>query len=735
MSIAFRCAALAAALALTACESTRKGDAKPAEKAADKPVAVQPAPQPAGSSTATPSAPAAPPPTTAERRENARTAAAATPAAQPWAGTIFDPLDLPTPTSLRGASGAPGPDYWQQRADYVIHATLDEDARTITGREVLTYTNNSPDVLPYIWIHLEQNLFKSDSLGSLTTPPRTRFANRDAFEGGVKIESIRVSKAGAGTIGPGDAGQPEGDGVDVPYNVYDTLAKLDLPSPVAARGGKLVLEIAWSFTIPQYGSDRMGMRDGEDGTVYELAQWFPAVAKYDDVYGWNTIPYYGQGEFYTDFGTYTVNLTVPRSHLVFCTGALQNEGDVLTQTQRDRLAQARASDTTVIIRGESEVESADTRPAGEAPLTWTFKADDVRTVAWASSPAFVWDASFLEGTGPEGNGTLVQSAYPVEALEHWPKSTMMLRSSIEGYSRRWFKYPYPVATNINGVAGGMEYPMIIFCGGRGSEGGLWGVTDHEIGHNWFPMVVNTDERRHAWMDEGFNTFINYYSAQDWRGEPGRRGSARSFAGFMRQGNQQPMATFADRINPGRLGVLQYEKTAVGLVILREHIMGEDRFDAAFREYIRRWAFKSPQPADFFRSMEDAGGMDLAWFWRGWFLSTGTLDQEIESVRLPTGTGTSVRVTMNNLNELVMPLKLRLTFADGGTLDRDLPAEVWRYTDRWTTAIDTGGKQVTKVEIDPDGAFPDVNRRNNTWEAPAEEKPAPAPPPAEEKHQE
>ncbi|MCC6660491.1 MAG: M1 family metallopeptidase [Phycisphaerales bacterium] len=729
MPTMIRCAALAAMLILSACETTPKDDAK----SADTPVATATPPAPAPATPAPAPTPATTPPAPPPRAE----ARPDRPAAQKWAGSIFDPLDLPTPTSIRGGSGAPGPDYWQQRADYVINATLDADANTITGREVLTYTNNSPDVLPYVWISLEQNLFKSDSLGSLTTPPRTRFANRDSFEGGFKIDSIRIGKSGAATIGPGDAGQPAGDSADVPYHTYDTLAKLDLPAPIAARGGKLVLEIAWSFKIPKYGSDRMGMRDGDDGTVYELAQWFPAVAKYDDVYGWNTIPYYGQGEFYTDFGSYTVSLTVPRSHLVFCTGVLQNESDVLTQVQRDRLATARTSDTTVVIRGQDEVKSPDSRPAGEGPLTWTFHADDVRTVAWASSPAFVWDASFLQGTGPEGKGTLCQSAYPVEAMEHWPKSTGMLRASIEGYSHRWFKYPYPVATNVNGVAGGMEYPMIIFCGGRGSEDGLFGVTTHEIGHNWFPMVVNSDERRHAWMDEGFNTFINYYAEQDWSGELGRRGSARGFAGFMRQGNQQPMETFADRVNPGRLGVMQYEKTSVGLVMLREHILGEERFDEAFREYIRRWAFKSPQPADFFRTMEDAAGMDLAWFWRGWFLGTGTLDQELESVRLPTGSGTSMRITMNNLNELVMPVDLRVTFADGSTLDRSLPAEVWRYTNHWTTAIDTGGKVVTKVQIDPDGAYPDVDRKNNDWTAPVpvEEKPTPAAPPAEEKHQE
>jgi hypothetical protein len=641
--------------------------------------------------------------------------------------TIFDPLSLPTPGTVRNAAGAPGPDYWQQRVDYSIEASLDAEKNRITGREVVTYTNNSPDPLPYLWIHLEQNLFRPDSLGTLTTPPSTRFANRGDFVGGFEITGLRVASP-SGTSLAGSA-----PGADIEYHVYDTLARLDLPAPIPAKGGAFAFEVEWSFTIPQYGSDRMGMRSGNDGTVYELAQWFPAAAVYDDVYGWNTLPYLGQGEFYTNFGSYDVRLTVPRSHLVACTGVLQNPEEVLTTTQQERLARARASAETVVIRAEEEVKDAASRPAGDGPLTWHFKADDVRTVAWASSAAFLWDASFLETTGPGGKGTLVQSMYPGEAIRAWTKSTEMLRAAIDGYSKRWFPYPYPVATNINGVAGGMEYPMIIFCGGRGSADGLFGVTTHEIGHNWFPMTVNSDERRHAWMDEGFNTFINFYSWQDWRGgdTAGRRGNARPFARSMRSPNQQPMETFADRILPSRLGGLEYEKTAVGLVLLREQVLGPERFDRAFREYVRRWAFKSPQPADFFRTIENVAGMDLAWFWRGWVLETGTLDQAVESVSL-LNDGKRARVTFANLGELVMPVVFKVTYEDGSSDIRRLPVEIWHYTNRWTTQFDTGGKAVTEVVVDPEQAFPDVDARNNTWKRPEPAPlatPAPAPPAA------
>ncbi|HRJ49710.1 MAG TPA: M1 family metallopeptidase, partial [Phycisphaerales bacterium] len=536
-------------------------------------------------------------------------------------GTIFSALNLPQPTPARSASGVPGPAYWQQRADYVIRASLDDRENAVSGSQRVMYTNNSPDPLWFIWIHLEQNYFQDDSLGSLMREDAGRFGNRASFRGGFEGVSVRAG------------------GVDLPMAVYDTIARIDLPAPIPPGGGRFEFEMEWSFRIPEYGADRLGIDPTSNGLIYQLAQWFPCLAVYDDVHGWNTHGYLGQGEFYTDFGDYEVSITVPRSHLVAATGVLQNPAEVLTAEQVERLDRARSSEQTVVIRSAEEVTDPSSRPPGDGPLTWRFIARDVRTFAWSSSPAFVWDAASIptRGRSPADQdptrapppGTLVQSVYPVEALPLWSQSTQMLRFAIEGYGRRWFTYPYPTAINVNGRAGGMEYPMIIFCRERRHDRGLYGVTTHEIGHNWFPMIVSTDEKRHAWMDEGFNSFINYYSnAEYWNEPPAGRGSSADFARVMTEPDQQPMDTPADRVRDGRLGSLQYAKPAVMLVLLREVVLGEDRFDAAFRRYISSWAFRSPRPWDFIRCMENAAGADLAWFWRGWIYGTGTLDHAV-----------------------------------------------------------------------------------------------------------
>ncbi|HLO39680.1 MAG TPA: M1 family metallopeptidase [Phycisphaerales bacterium] len=618
---------------------------------------------------------------------------------------VFYELSLPAPSPIRTAAGKPGPAYWQQRADYDINVTLDDDAGTITARATITYTNNSPDPLPYLWMHVEQNFFRDHSIGNLMREDGGRFGNRGGFEGGCNLTAIRQG------------------GQELKHAVYDTLCRVDLPQPVSP-GGAVQFDVEWNFKIPQYGADRLGMDPVQDGVIYQLAQWFPCMASYDDVHGWNTLGYLGQGEFYTNFGDYQVAITVPRSHIVAATGVLQNPQDVLTPLQLERYNQARASADTVVIRSADEVASADSRPAGDGPLTWKFTARDVRTFAWSSSKAFIWDGAFIpkRGAAPSDSdaarraheGTFVQSVYPREALPLWSQSTQMLKSAIEGYNRRWFEYPYPTAINVNGRAGGMEYPMIIFCRERKNDRGLFGVTTHEIGHNWFPMVVNTDERRHAWMDEGFNSFINYYSnAEYWKQAPGGRGDASAFAKTMLEPDQQPMDTPADRIRDGRLGTLQYAKPAVMLVLLREVILGEDRFDAAFREYIHAWAFKSPQPADFIRCMENAAGADLGWFWKGWIYGTGTLDHAITTAIFDEESQ-RCKATFENRGELVMPLTYRVTYDDGSTEDRRLPVEAWFSKTRFTASWNSGGKKPVVIIIDPDERLPDTDRASNLW---------------------
>ncbi|MCB9876882.1 MAG: M1 family metallopeptidase [Planctomycetes bacterium] len=602
--------------------------------------------------------------------------------------TIFSELDLPAPNRTRTGAGAPGPDYWQQQVDYRIDVELLPDERLVRGKEHVVYHNNSPERLTYLWVHLEQNILRKDSIGTLTEGGAAMAQGESDASEGVMLSDVSH------------------DGKALEYQVYDTLMRVHLPTPLAP-GARYECDIAWSFHVPQRVFRRYGTMETKNGVIWELAQWFPAVAVFDDVHGWNTLPYLGTGEFYTNYGDYELNITAPRDHIVVASGVLQNPTDVFTDQQLTRLAKARQTRQTVMIRSGEEVTQADSRPAGQGPLTWRFKAEQVRTVAWASSPAFVLDAATTN------TGVLVQSAYAAEYSAQWSKSTAMLCTAIEGYSRRLWPYPYPVATNVGGVEGGMEYPMIIFCSGRSrSEQGLYGVTTHEIGHNWFPMMVNTDERRHAWMDEGFNTFINIYSTVDWfedhvPGKPGRFGGMLKMPGV-------PIVTNADRLNGMQLGMLQYEKTGVGLQLLREVVLGPERFDFAFRTYVERWRFKSPQPADFFRSMEDAAGMDLAWFFRGWFLEDAMLDQAVDSVRQPTG-NRGARITIVNKERMVMPLDFEVTFEDG-TIERfKVPVEVWAQSDRIVRAMEST-KKVVKVHIDPDGMIPDVSRDNNLWEA-------------------
>ncbi|MGE3180013.1 MAG: M1 family metallopeptidase [Phycisphaerae bacterium] len=627
--------------------------------------------------------------------------------------TVFSAIDLPTPNSIRTASGLPGPDYWQQRVDHDIVATLNEETRKLTATQRIHYTNNSPDPLGYIWLHLEQNLMKAGSDGSQVSGWPRRAKLEDEY--GFKIETVRIN------------------GSEVPFEVYDTIGRVDLPTALSPRGGKVTLELAWSFVVPEQ-APRMGIDKVKDGLIFELAQWFPTPCVYDDVHGWNTLRYLGSGEFYTNFGTYDVTLTVPRDHITVATGVLQNPQEVLTEAQIQRLEQARNSRTTVMIRGADEVGNAGSRPAGTGPLTWHFIAHDVRTFAWASSKAFIWDAASVATRGrvpseQDGNvsdipaGTLVQSVYPKEAAPSWEESTDDLRFSIEHYNEQWFPYPYPTATNVNGSEGGMEYPMVIFCGARPREGrelqdtkrGLFGVTAHEIGHNWFPMVVNTDERRHAWMDEGFNSFINHYAAQARYPDAPRSERNRALPARFKELSYQPIMIYADHHGRGTYGLNQYRKTMLGLIALREGVLGPARFDRAFRTYIEAWAFKSPQPADFFRCMETISGQDLAWLWRGWFMETGNLDQAVAKIEQPTAER-GAQITFENRGAVVMPMLYRVTYEDGATEDRRLPVEAWFASDQKVVVLEDAAKEVSEVVIDPEEIFPDVDRTNNQRKA-------------------
>jgi hypothetical protein len=462
----------------------------------------------------------------------------------------------------------------------------------------------------------------------------------------------------------------------------------------------------------------MGVLETENGRIFTLAQWYPRMSVYDDVSGWNTLPYLGAGEFYLEYGTFDVNITAPSSHLVVCSGALLNPSEVYTAEQQNRLKQAETSDETVMIRSEAEVTQASSRPTNTSTLTWKFRIENARDVAWASSAAFILDAARINL--PSGKKSLAMSAYPVESVgqDAWSRSTEYTKASIEHYSEKWLEYPYPAAINVAGNEGGMEYPGIVFCNYNSKTARLWGVTDHEFGHIWFPMIVGSNERLHAWMDEGFNTFINSLSTDAFNdGEyKERKSNMHRMSGMFVNDRLEPIYTSPDNLKERNLGILAYYKPSMGLILLREQILGPERFDEAFTAYIDRWAYKHPTPDDFFRTMENVAGEDLRWFWRGWFINSWKLDQAITEVKyVKNDPSQGAIITIENLEKMPMPVVIELKTKSGKVTRKTLPVEIWKRNTTWTFKVDTT-EELTKVVIDPDFALPDVDSSNNKWKA-------------------
>ena len=615
----------------------------------------------------------------------------------------FRRLDLPRANTIREGSGMPGRDYWQQRVNYVIRTTLDTATRVLSGEERITYSNNSPDTLRYLWLQLDQNLFTSTSRGGLIVPPNSRFGNGGA-EGGVTIEKVEQPALVAGP------GRPAQRAATLHYTINGTLMRVDLAGPLPPRS-KLVFDVAWRFPFLDAVNTRMGILDVDGSIIYEVAQWYPRLAVYDDVRGWNTEQYLGTGEFYLEYGSFDVSITVPADMIVAATGTLRNPEIVLTAEQRARLARAWTSDSTVIIRGKSEVADPATRPASRSGTqTWRFTADSVRDFAWTAARHFIWDAARAN------NGkTLVQSLYTDSADSIWNRATEYGRLAINRYSDQWWPYPYRYATNVFGREGGMEYPMMVFCN-RPTAETLYSVTDHEFGHTWFPMLVGNNERRYPWMDEGFNTFMNYYN---WRlqypGTFNRRANVDAQMQMARSGDERPIMAAPDLTDPGTLGAAAYNKPGLALVILRDHVVGADRFDPAFKEYIRRWAYKHPTPADFFRTMEDGLGEDLSWFWRSWFYTTETMDQGVDSVVVVTDSAGRVtsHIFLRNVGPQRMPVIMDLLMDDGFTRRVKLPVEIWIPGNRYIATI-PGPNKVTSVKLNPDKALPDMAGNNDNW---------------------
>ncbi len=615
---------------------------------------------------------------------------------------VFGPIVWPvTSGNTRSASGQPGVNYWQNRADYTIHAALNETPQdtTITGEVVITYTNNSPDKLDYLWLQLDQNLFKPDSRGAATVPiGGDRFDVRGFSRGGYHIESVSVTY--------------KGDTYTVAPVITDARMQVRLTNPMEGKGEKIKVKVNYSFSIPFYGADRMGRKKFKQGYVYEIAQWYPRMCVYDDVEGWNTLPYMGLGEFYCDYGDYDYFITTPASMAVAGSGDLENPKEVLTSTQESRLADARNSDKTVMIITPDEV-GKDNNATGTK--TWHFKMLNTRDVSWAASNAFIWDAARVNF--PSGRKGIAMSTYPVESSGNnsWGRSTEYLKASMEIYSQEYFEYPWNSATSVSGVALGMEYPGIIFCLSNLKNGQLWGDITHEIGHNWFPMIVGSNERKYMWMDEGFNTFINEYSTEKFNnGEyfNAKNRPANQIA-FMMGREKDPLMVAPEAQNEyGQY----YVKTSCGLDMLRNVVLGPDRFDYAFHEYIKHWAFKHPLPYDFFRAMNDASGEDLNWFFQPWFFTTWKLDQSIQGVKyVKDKPENGAQITLVNKEKLAMPVDLKITQANGKTEILHLPVNIWQRNGVWTF-IYPSTSAITAMELDPDHQLPDIDRKNNVWKA-------------------
>jgi hypothetical protein len=601
----------------------------------------------------------------------------------------FRPLVLPAPNMIRTGAGRPGSRYWQQRASYRIAATLDPATGELRGRETIHYLNRSPSALPYLWLFVEQNICAPGSVtNQLDQPPLVFLGSTfdfscKGFAGGLVLEHVRL---GTRELHPA---------------LYGTTMRVDLPRPLAA-GTALDLEIAWRFTVPPYGAGRMG----RDGTLYELGQWYPRVAVYDDVRGWNHEPYIGAGEFYLEYGRFDVALTLPATYVVGATGVLLNPAEVLTATQRARLARARTSDSAVAVIAAAEAgDSRRTRPTARGTLTWRFAADSVRDFAFGAAPDFRWDASAYRGT-------LVNTLYRPSAPE-WDEANQIVRDAVRYYSEQWYPYPYPHITSIEGPVEGMEYPMITFCPRAPTREERQWVLAHELGHQWVPMIVGSNERLYPWMDEGFNTFIDLANAARYftgtpYGDSIEVHPLHLYADHAIAGKEQPL--ISRPVESHDLFWTAYQKPALMMQTLRYEVLGKERFDAAFREYLRTWAFKHPTPADFFRLMRDESGMDLDFFWRDWVYATARLDQAVDSVAAEDSVET---VYLSNRGSMTLPVELELRYEDGHSVRVRLPVEMWNLGRTFKYRVHGGGR-LSRIVVDPHEMLPDVDRGNNSF---------------------
>ena len=640
-----------------------------------------------------------------------------------------------------GADGAPAASYWQNRADYTLQASLDTVSNVLTGEETILYTNNSPDSLRSLWLQMDQNTYRADARSNFYTDGAS-FQHTDGYIlGTVNVRKTDPSGNIArfpekANVCPSDNGptarsvwiEQGGVTATADYIVTDTRLQIRLKKALPSGGGRIRIHISYHYTVPGDFGNRTDYTTTANGKIYEIAQWYPRMCVYDDTQGWNTLPFLGSGEFYCEYGDFDYKITLPWNMIVAGSGELQNPHEVLTAKEQARLAAAKASDKTVMIHGPEDINAPASRPAQKGTLTWHFKMYHTRDVAFGASHAYIWDAARVNLPG--GKKSLAMSVYPIESAgeKAWGRSTEYLKASIEYFSDKWYVYPYPVAINEAGIAGGMEYPGILFDGINDKGAELYWVTAHEIGHNWFPMIVGSDERQYAWMDEGFNTFIDIYASdafnhgeyapkRDGEYSPGGGNPVEEIVPLLKDPAAPVMMTRADGIPEKYRHPMTYFKPALGLVLLREVILGKERFDYAFREYIRRWAYRHPTPYDFFRTMDNEAGEDLCWFWREWFFQNGGLDQAVQGVAYTDNDPSKgVQITLTNLDKMVMPAALELVWKDGSKQRIALPVETWMQSGTHVLRLPpaAGRQRLSMVTLDPDKVLPDVNRSNNSW---------------------
>ncbi|SKC62271.1 M1 family metallopeptidase [Ohtaekwangia koreensis] len=614
---------------------------------------------------------------------------------------------LPIGNSYRSATGEPGPAYWQNRVDYKIDVTLDDKAEVITGTETIIYSNNSPNELSFLWLQMDQNVYKKHSKGLDSKLFLTSQATDPKFEGGFVIESVMLSNS--------KAAQYEGT-----YSIHDTRMKIELQEPLSS-GKQLSFQVKYSYKFPRnfrnadFNVNRTDILSTKNGDIYSVAQWYPRLCVLDDVNGWNTLPYLGNGEFYLEYGNFDVNITLPSAYIVEASGDLLNPGDVLTPSQLERWNKAKLSDKKVYIQTAEEVTQVASRPS-KPFCTWKFKLTSARDFAWTASKSFVW-----EGIGislPSGRKVLGSSLYPIESklAQSWERSGEYIKFTLQNFSQTWYEYPYNKAVNVASNLDGMEYPGLVFCSAKDKGNMYWAVVNHELGHTWFPMIVGSNERRYAWMDEGLNAFMDNMATREFNGG--------EFIGYpeidipvegLFADSLVPIMTRPDVIPGNEVYTVQYQKVAYLLTLLREHIVGKERFDFAFRKYIRDWAYKHPTPWDFFSSINNSTGEDLNWFWKSMFLENYALDQSVTKIINPAkGQIGKAIVIVENMERAAMPLQIEITYENGNKEFHNFPVEIWEQGSVYKFTPDSDGA-ISKVAIDPKGIFPDRNITNNVWD--------------------